>query len=306
MKLTATKSLVATVGVLMLTLAGCASAPRTVPMLEEARAQLATARADGNAQKYAGEDLQRASGLLADAEAAARNRKDLAIIEHYAYLSMQTSKTAREIGRARAGEERVAQAATEREHIRLEARTREAEAARTQAAQATEAAQQATAAATQAQAAAQSKETELAMAQERTSELQQQIEEMAAQRSSRGLVVTLGDMMFDTGRAELKSGADRHLDMIATFLQQHPERKVLIEGFTDNVGGESYNQQLSERRAEAVRSALVSRGVDASRIDVAGYGEEYPVGTNADSGGRQLNRRVEVVLSNGPEAVRHR
>jgi len=306
MRFIATKPLVAALGVSALALAGCASAPTTTPVLAEARTQLETARSDANAQKFASEDLQRAAGLLTNAEAAAKSRKDAAIIDHYAYLSTQTSKTARELGRARAGEERMAAASTERERIRLDARTQEAAQARMQAQQAQASANQATAAAAQAQADVASKQAQLSMEQERTADLQQQMDELAAQHSSRGLVVTLGDMLFDTGRAELKSGAGRQLDMIGTFLQDHPERKVLIEGFTDNVGSEAYNQELSQRRAEAVRTALATRGVDASRIDVAGYGEEYPVGTNADAGGRQLNRRVEVVLSNGPEAVKRR
>jgi outer membrane protein OmpA-like peptidoglycan-associated protein len=113
-------------------------------------------------------------------------------------------------------------------------------------------------------------------------------------------------VLFDTGRAELKSGADRQLDTVANFLEQNPERHVLIEGFTDSVGTEDYNRGLSERRAEAVRSALLSRGVDAGRIQVRGYGEEFPVGTNADAGGRQLNRRVEVIVSNGDQPVEPR
>jgi len=129
------------------------------------------------------------------------------------------------------------------------------------------------------------------------------MEGLLAKRSERGLIVTLGDVLFDTGRAELKSGAARQLDTVATFLAQHPERQVLIEGFTDSVGTDAYNEELSEERAEAVRSALLSRGVDTSRVQVEGYGEQFPVATNADSGGRQLNRRVEVVVSNDAEPV---
>ena len=91
------------------------------------------------------------------------------------------------------------------------------------------------------------------------------------------------------------------LDRLAAFLNEHPDRRVQIEGFTDSVGGDAYNEELSQRRADAVKAALVSRNVDPGRISTEGYGKAYPVASNNDSGGRQLNRRVEVVIgaSNG-------
>jgi outer membrane protein OmpA-like peptidoglycan-associated protein len=103
-------------------------------------------------------------------------------------------------------------------------------------------------------------------------------------------------VLFDTGRAELNPGAARKLDQLAQFLNEHKDRRVQIDGFTDSVGTDSYNEQLSQRRADAVKSALVTRGIDSSRIGTEGYGKAYPVANNSDSGGRQLNRRVEVVI----------
>jgi outer membrane protein OmpA-like peptidoglycan-associated protein len=102
--------------------------------------------------------------------------------------------------------------------------------------------------------------------------------------------------LFDTGKSDLKSGASRKLDQLAQFLAAHPERRVQVDGFTDSVGPDAYNEDLSRRRADAVKSALLSRGLDASRISTEGYGKSYPVASNTDSGGRQLNRRVEVVI----------
>jgi outer membrane protein OmpA-like peptidoglycan-associated protein len=110
------------------------------------------------------------------------------------------------------------------------------------------------------------------------------------------LVLTLGDVLFDTGRAELNPGSSRKLDQLAQFLSEHKERRVQIDGFTDSVGSDSYNEELSRRRADAVKSALLTRGIDSSRISTQGYGKAYPVANNSDSGGRQLNRRVEVVI----------
>ncbi len=109
-------------------------------------------------------------------------------------------------------------------------------------------------------------------------------------------MLTLGDVLFDTGKAELNSGAARKLDQLAQFLTEHPDRRVQIDGFTDSVGTDSYNLDLSQRRADAVRSALLSRGINPTRISDQGYGKEFPVASNADAGGRQLNRRVEIVI----------
>jgi outer membrane protein OmpA-like peptidoglycan-associated protein len=133
-------------------------------------------------------------------------------------------------------------------------------------------------------------------ATEQAGRLQAEIDQLKATPTPRGLVLTLGDVLFNTGRAELNPGSSRKLDQLAQFLNEHADRRVQIDGFTDSVGSDSYNQELSRRRADAVKSALLTRGVDASRIGTEGYGKAFPVANNTDSGGRQLNRRVEVVI----------
>ncbi len=120
--------------------------------------------------------------------------------------------------------------------------------------------------------------------------------QLKAKPTDRGLVLTLGDVLFDTGKAELNPGASRTLDQLARFLSEHPDRRVQIDGFTDSVGSDGFNQELSRRRADAAKSALLTRGIDASRIGATGYGRAFPVASNSESGGRQLNRRVEVVI----------
>ena len=112
------------------------------------------------------------------------------------------------------------------------------------------------------------------------------------------MVLTLGDVLFDSGRAELKSGAMRTIDQLVTFLKDNPERTVNVEGYTDSVGSDNFNLGLSQRRADAVRTALTSRGVEATRIAARGYGESSPVASNDTAEGRQRNRRIEIVISN--------
>lgn len=123
-------------------------------------------------------------------------------------------------------------------------------------------------------------------------------EDLQAQQTDRGTLVTLGDVLFDLGRAQLKPGGLLKLQSLADFLQENPERQVIIEGHTDSSGSASYNQSLSERRANAVRLALIKMGVSPERIVAQGYGKDYPVADNGTAAGRALNRRVEVTISN--------
>jgi outer membrane protein OmpA-like peptidoglycan-associated protein len=110
-------------------------------------------------------------------------------------------------------------------------------------------------------------------------------------------VLTLGDVLFDTNKATLKPGADQRIDRLATFLQKNPNERLIIEGYTDSTGSEEYNQELSQRRAQAVAEVLAGQGIPASRYQVVGKGQAFPVASNATPAGRQQNRRVEVVFS---------
>jgi outer membrane protein OmpA-like peptidoglycan-associated protein len=135
-------------------------------------------------------------------------------------------------------------------------------------------------------------------AQQKTADLQRQIAELNAKPTERGLVVTLGDVLFDTGKAELKSGAATNLAKLATFLNQYQDRSVLIEGHTDSIGNEDYNLGLSQRRADSVKVWLMKQGVNSDRLVTSGKGEVSPVSGNDSASGRQLNRRVEVIIGN--------
>jgi outer membrane protein OmpA-like peptidoglycan-associated protein len=273
---------------LAVALSACATMPQPNAALENARAAVQTAEADPNVNKYAPLDLDRAKKELGFAEDAAAHHRD-AEIEQQAYLATQDARIAQAHGAAKADDARVAAGQTDRDRIMLAARTREAENAKASAANS-----QAVAAAAISQRD-QAKQ-DAAQAQQDAAQAQSELEALKATQTPRGLVLTLGDVMFDTGRSELKSGGMRKIDQLAQFLTEHPQRRVEIDGFTDSVGSDSYNEELSQRRADAVKAALVSRNVDPGRISTQGFGKAYPVAGNNDSGGRQLNRRVEVVI----------
>ncbi|WP_434677741.1 DUF4398 and OmpA-like domain-containing protein [Pseudomonas sp. R1-18] len=124
-----------------------------------------------------------------------------------------------------------------------------------------------------------------------------------AKQTERGTLVTFGDVLFDYNKAELKPGAQGDIAKLASFLQENADRKVIVEGYTDSTGSATYNQSLSERRANSVRAALVRMGVDPTRIVAQGYGKEYPVADNTSNSGRAMNRRVEVTISNDNQPV---
>jgi outer membrane protein OmpA-like peptidoglycan-associated protein len=280
---------------LTLALCACVSTPQPNEALLSARAAVQTAEADPNVALYAALDLETARKDLDVAEAAAIHHQDAEIAQP-AYMAAQTARLAQARAAKKADDARVAQGQQERDRIQLAARTREVNTVVEQRDLAS--AQRDQAAAQRDQAAAQRDQ-----ATDQAARLQAEIDKLKATPTSRGLVLTLGDVLFDTGKAQLNPGAAFKLDQLAQFLIEHPERRVQIDGFTDSVGTDAYNQDLSERRAEAVKAALVLRGVDPSHIGTEGYGKGYPVASNSESGGRQLNRRVEVVIGNDNSAI---
>jgi outer membrane protein OmpA-like peptidoglycan-associated protein len=136
-----------------------------------------------------------------------------------------------------------------------------------------------------------------ASAQRDTADMQRQVDELQARVTDRGLVLTLGDVLFTSGTSDLRIGGDSHLTKLAAFLNRYPRRNALIEGYTDSVGAEGYNQGLSQRRADSVKAYLVAQGVQTARLTATGMGEGSPVGDNNSATGRQQNRRVEVIIA---------
>ena len=257
-------------------LAACASAPQRNDQLEQARAEVQAFSAQPMAQQAAGDDLDQARASLNQADSAFQQKRPPAEVNQLAYLALRHAQAGEaRISEARARQE-VAKAQDERNRIQLQAREREVESAKAEAATARNTAQAA--------------QSELANARQELNDLQ-------AKQTDRGMVMTLSDVLFDTGQATLKPGAARDLDRLAQALKDNPNTRVKIEGYTDSVGSTAYNQGLSERRAQAVADALQMRGVPADRYQVEGLGKEYPVASNETQAGRQQNRRVEIVFS---------
>ena len=115
--------------------------------------------------------------------------------------------------------------------------------------------------------------------------------------SARGLIVSMSDVLFDTGKYSLKSGAREKLAKVAGILLAYPGLNIEVGGYTDNVGGDAMNQTLSENRASSVRDYLVQQGVATGAVSAKGFGNTLPVATNDNSAGRQQNRRVELLVS---------
>jgi outer membrane protein OmpA-like peptidoglycan-associated protein len=271
------------VGAVAAALAACATPPQRSEQVEQARAEIQTLSQDPLAQQAAGTDLQNARKSLQDAEMALQQKQPPAVVDHFAYIAKRHA----EAGEARVSEaharQEVAQSQEERNRILADARQRQLTNAQS--------------AAELAKAQADSAKGDALAAQQQLAAAQQQLADLQAKKTDRGVVVTLGDVLFDTAQATLKPGADLALNRLATYMSNNPDTKIIIEGHTDSRGSDGYNDALSERRANAVATALESRGIQASQIQPRGLGKSYPVASNDTPEGRQRNRRVEIVFS---------
>jgi len=254
---------------------------------------------------------------------AEQPQTDPALGDYRVYIADRKVEIAKAQAQTRYFEDQRTALEAQRQSARLDARTREADAAtdqmrqaraddaeqklvasqaQLQASQAQLQADAATAQAQQARSEADAAKVSAVIsaqqAAQQAADLQHQIDTLNARVTDRGLVLTLGDVLFITGRSDLQSGGTGHLDKLVAFLNRYPSREVVIEGYTDSVGSQDYNQGLSERRAESVRHYLQGQGIDPSRLAASGKGESNPVAGNDSASGRQQNRRVEVIISN--------
>jgi len=303
-----------------LLLGACASAPQAPAELVEARSTLRSAALDAGVLTHAPLELQKATASLNRANALQDQGKSLAEISSAAYVASQQAKTAIAIAKAKTHDLAIASAEVDRERTRADVLASKAERAqadsqtaqaqsslarqqtsdaeqRTRAAQAQAATAQGLAAAAQASATSAQQQAEL---------LKQQLTALQATQTERGMLVTLGDVLFEFNRAEVKPGAQVSLRKLSDFLQQNPTRQILIEGHTDSIGSAASNNLLSRRRADAVDAALVGMGMAARRATAVGYGEDYPIADNATDTNRALNRRVEVYIAENEQPVKQR
>ena len=266
------------VGLVSGLLAACAPTPVVPEGAVQARADLTRLQSDAKLAPLAAQAVTEAEAAVQLAE-----QTDAApeIAAHRVYVAQRKVDIARARAEARYAEQERTALAAQLDKARLQSREREAAAARVDASSA---------------------RMEASAAQQQAAELQRELEAMQARNTDRGLVLTLGDVLFETGKADLKAGTIANLDRLAQFLAKHPDRTVTIEGHTDSVGGEDFNLGLSHRRAESVRSYLLRQGIETTRIQTQGMGESVPVASNDTAGGRQQNRRVEIIVSNPPAA----
>ncbi|MFW6093419.1 MAG: OmpA family protein [Pseudomonadota bacterium] len=266
--------------------AGCAGVPES-EVLDQARAEFSVADEQDRMYDFASRPMNQARQHLRRAEELQAAGERLELIEHEAVMARQYVALAEAQTQRGLTQEEIDQADRRRQALLLEMEEQRAG----------EASQRAAAAESELEAA----RAELAHAEERARNLSETVSELEVAQDERGTVFTLSDVVFDFDSAELNEGGRRTLARIADTLSEYPEGRILVEGYTDSVGDDEYNQSLSERRARSVRDAFIDQGIDPQRIRAEGHGESYPVASNDTAEGRQLNRRVEIVVASGGE-----
>lgn len=245
-----------------LLLAGCATSPSSEQALEAARSSFDQVREDADVLRSAPKDLIRAGESLARADRLSSYWGSSDDVAHYAYLSQQYSAIAKQKSAQLLNQERTAKLELDKQRLQLALR-----------------------------------EAKLLSAQDQSNWLEEQMVSLTGEQDGRGMVMTLGDVVFDPDQSELKPSANRTVLKVVQFLQLNPRRTVRIEGYTDNRGKPQDNLQLSRSRAQAVADVLVDLGVEPRRLQVQGYGDSFAVAENASEMGRSQNRRVEIVFS---------
>ncbi|MBA3731417.1 MAG: OmpA family protein [Gammaproteobacteria bacterium] len=286
--------------------AGCVTTPADNPAVSQAQRAYNSAVNDAQIVEAAPFALREAEDALRTAERLAAAGAEQDDIDHHGYIAEQRVAIARELAELEASETEIMRAEGERQQILLEARTQDMQRATELAEQQRERAEEQARAADMARLEAEQARDEARELARQAQALSQQVRELEARETERGLVLTLGDLLFDTGQATLSGGGAIAVDKLAKFLKTYPERNVLIEGFTDSTGDEAFNQDLSERRALAVQGTLLTDGIDADRMRITGYGEQFPIASNDSVSGRAQNRRVEVIISDPQGSIPER
>ncbi len=256
-----------------LVISACATGPAPPQGADQVRTKLTMLQQNPALANNVRNEIRDADAAVRIAEQPLKG-SEAELGQHRVYMAHRSVAIAEARATTRLAEEQRQGLGEQRDAARLDARTREADLARDETTRArSEASVQA-------------------------AEYQRQIDALEAEVTDRGVVLTLGDVLFATGSAELQSGAHSNLNRLVSFLGQYPDRQVQIEGHTDNVGAAAFNQALSQRRADSVRSYLTRQGIASQRLSTSGLGFDQPIASNANAGGRQQNRRVEIIIDN--------
>lgn len=303
-------------GLASLFLVACSATPLKPEGADNLRSRLTQLQADPQLASRAPVAIKEAAAAVSAAETP---QSDVELGKHLVLIADRKVEIARSRAQARLLEDQRETLGEQREAALLEARTREADRARrdarvaqsdakiarneaelakAEADRARSAAEVAKAEAESARSDTEAARLAAAAAKQKADDLQKQLTLLNAKQTDRGLVVTLGDILFDSGQSGIKRGATSNLSRLAAFLNKYPERSAVIEGHTDALGSDDSNQALSQRRADAVKSYLVGQGIANGRLTASGKGEALPVASNDSPSGRQQNRRVEVIITN--------
>ena len=277
-------------GLLLLFVAGCGPSQKEMmakDQMDRAKKAYAEAKANPNVEAYAPMELQEAGKAVQEAEKA----KETEDILQMGYIAERKTQFAVTTADGKVAERDIDKLNVEKAELNARKQTLEAERAKQEAGKAMSEAEQA-------KSAADREAAKAAKAKAESDQLVKELASLKAQQTERGIVLTIGDVLFATGKADLSPDADKSVAKLAEFLKKNPNRNVLIEGHTDSVGKDDYNLALSQKRADSVKAKLVGEGIKAGRITTVGYGKKFPVASNDTKAGKAQNRRVDVVILN--------
>lgn len=274
---------VAPLAAALLTASGCAADPsRGSRNASNARAALESLKSESALAVAAPAALRDAEGAVRKAEAALSS--DATELDHLGYLAEIKVELARAEAEKTLAQAELKALGSDRERLMMDARLKNAETLAREAD-------------ARARAEADARNRSAALVAAKVQAPQTELDNLKVKQTERGMVMNLGEVLFSTGKAEIKAGATGKLDQLAEFLAKNPTRKIVIEGHTDSLGSEATNLKISQDRATSVKAYLMKKGVAPTRISAVGKGESSPVAENTSKGGRQLNRRVEIVIS---------
>ena len=253
--------------ILVTTICSCASTPKNYAPLNDAKAALEKTKAEPGINEVASVTLFEADEQIKQAETAL-GANDTASADHHIYVATRKQQISQELLLKHQQEQELARLKQQQLEMIAHARRNESKRAQTQTQQ----------------------------AQQRIQELEQALGHYKAEETSRGTILVINDLLFNSGGATLQPQSQRRLEPLVQYLQGNAQREIIIEGHTDSIGNPEVNKRLSLQRADTVMEYLLSRGIEPSRVETRGFGEEVPVATNTTNAGRALNRRVEVVI----------